>query len=196
VCAWVRLTREEVMGRRLGIRLRMEPLSPRLEIFVDLKLRDLIRANLWFTYSQPSMKVTMIAGGLSLPLTILLPFVVDLPSWFKFVPLALIVLHGLMPLLVIYTTKQNFESVKEYQKNVQYIFGRQGYEANDGKSSSEMSWDSIQKAIESRHSFNLFLNRNFFIVIPHRCLKSRDDIVSFRTILRGALGEKASMKTD
>ena len=173
----------------------MDQSHARIEIFVDLKLSDLIRANLWFNYRQPSMVITMIAGGLSLPLTILLPFVVDLPSWFKFLPLALVVLHGLMPLLIVYSSKQNFEGVKEYQRNVQYVFGDSGYEANDGKSSSVMSWESIQKAIESRHSFNLFLNRSFFIIIPRRCLRTDDDVMHFRSILRGALGEKASMKT-
>lgn len=174
----------------------MEPVLPRLEIFVDLKLADLIRANLWFTYSQPAMKFSLVMAVLSVPVSASLPFWADVPSWFWLVPIGLVVLYALTPLLVIYSTKQTYEGVKDFQKNVQYIFGELNYEASDGKSSSIVSWESIQKAVESKHSFNLFISSKLFVVIPRRCLKTRDDVVHFRSILRAALGDKASLKTN
>ncbi len=174
----------------------MQPANPRFEIFVDLKLSDLIRANLWFAYSQRAMKFGLVMACLVLPMSASMPLWANVPAWHPLVPLGLVLFYAFTPLWIIYETKRNFESLKDFQKNVQYVFGDDGFEANDGKSSSVISWESIQKAVESGQSFNLFVSRKLFIVIPRRCLKTRDDVSNFRTILLAALGDKASLKTN
>lgn len=174
----------------------MEPANPRLEIFVDLKLSDLIRANLWFAYSQRAMKFSVVMACVVVPASASMPLWASVPAWHGLVPLGLILLYSFTPLWIIYETKRNFESLKDFQKNVQYVFGDEGYEASDGKSSSVISWESIQKALESRHSFNLFISRKLFIVIPRRCLKTHDDVLNFRSILLRALGDKASLRNN
>jgi hypothetical protein len=173
----------------------MEPHDPRTEIFVDLQLADVVRANLWFTYSQRSMKFSVAMGLVGVLLSTILLGMGIAPWWFVFIPPIVVLLLVITPLVIWLDARRNFAGVKEFQKHIQYVFSREGYDASSGKSSSHVSWESIHKAIESKHSLNLFLSLRLFIIIPKRCIRTSSDLAELRSILRTALGEKAQMKS-
>ena len=109
------------------------------------------------------------------------------------IPLGLLLLDLLIVLTIILETRRNYSAVKDFQKQIHYHFNRQGYTANDGKSSSNVSWESVSKAVESGQGINLFLGRTQFAMIPRRCFKTTDDFQTTREILKTALGEKAQL---
>lgn len=56
---------------------------------------------------------------------------------------------------------------------------------------SRYHWEMIREAVETQHSFLLYLSRNQFLIIPRRCFQCGDDINRFRDLLKGILGAKA-----
>jgi hypothetical protein len=173
----------------------METSEPRVEVVVDMQLSDLVRANLWFTYSRRAMQFSLLVSCLLFLAFGVLLVLADVPNGFAFIPLGILLLIGITPLTIILNSRRNLGAVKEFQKHVRYIFDADGYEAKDGKSSANVSWESIQKAVESKRSFNLFITRQLFVVIPKRCIKSNSDFLNLRSILQQALREKAKVRS-
>lgn len=101
---------------------------------------------------------------------------------------------GVFPLLIWWQTKRAFSNPKDFQKNVRYTFLASGFDAQDGKSSSSLSWDSVYKAIETKRSFNIFIYKSLFYVVPKRCIQQQEDVAKLRKILKQGLGNKAKVR--
>jgi hypothetical protein len=99
----------------------------------------------------------------------------------------------LYPVLIWFQTKRGFANLREFQRKVQYQFSSNGYEVKDVKSSAHMDWDVILRAVESKHSFNLFFHKSLFHTVPKRCFRGPEDIARLRTLLKQALGTKATV---
>jgi hypothetical protein len=174
----------------------MSDLQDQVVVPVQLEEADLRRANFWFTVTQPSSKM--------LPFLFLLPIIgafwLDGP-FLKTVSILAAILGvmalALTVLLAIYfNTKRVFSDLKDFQKRFDYAFSDSGLEASNEKSHSHTNWDDFLKAVESKHSFNLFIQRRFFIVVPKRSIKSSADLDRIREILKKNFGDKAKIQTD
>jgi hypothetical protein len=172
----------------------MQKLEPEVDVLVDLQLSDLLRANLWFWYSKPSSKFSLAVTPILMVLFAVFIFSKELPALYALIPLGLLILEAFILLVIIVETKRNYSTVKEFQRKIHYHLKREGYTASDGKSSSNVSWESVLRAVESRKSFNLFLGRTIFAVIPKKFFKTTADVEITRDILKTALGEKAQLR--
>ena len=174
----------------------MNEMKPSVEIAVDLELRDLLRANLWFLYGKWSTRIFLLLLGL-----LAIGACVAIASSTERTMAALVLLFcvaygGLLPVIVWFNTRRTYSSLKEFQKQLKYRFTRDGYDVEDGKSSARVSWDSMLRAKESKHSFNLFFHRVLFYAIPKRCFSGQADVEVMREILKQALETKASLRLD
>jgi hypothetical protein len=176
----------------------MNELAEKVILLVNCQEQDLLRANFWFLYSKSSTKLQLI---LLLPFTALLYWLlssstqgglVDNFLWFLLALVPLFTVVGL-PLGIWFQTKRNFASLKEFQKNLRYEFSVEGYEVKDEKSSSQISWESIHKVVETKFAFNLFFHKSLFHTVPKRCLQQPHDIERLRKILKEGLGKKAQL---
>ena len=174
----------------------MTDLNEPLTVDIDLKESDLQRANFWFGLTGWSNRLTLILitlGGLLLLFRIA-------PSWVFPNSIALIlsiIMLGFLPFyfgFIWFQTKRSFQNLQDFQKKIQYTFTPHGYSVRDGKSSADVSWDSILRAAESEYSFHLFFGRSVFHTVPKRCFKSSDDVVRLRTLLKTSLGAKATIR--
>lgn len=172
----------------------MEKLEPEVDVVVDLTLSDLLGANLWAQYSKPSTKFGLAATAVLTVLFAVFIFANLLPAVYGLIPLGLLILDVLILLAIIIETRRNYSAVKGFQKQIHYHLNRDGFTATDEKSSSNVSWESVLKADESKDSINLFLGRTHFAMIPKRFFKTNGDVEITREILKTALGEKARLQ--
>ena len=165
-----------------------------LVVDVDIKESDLQRANFWFRLGKwPIRMILLIMPIVGLLVLFRLNFsVMDNPMVVT-VLLVSIFIPILYPLLLWFQTKRGFANLQEFQRNVQYQFSSTGYDVKDLKSAAHMDWEAIVRAVESKHSFNLFIHKSFFHTVPKRCFKHTEDIARLRTLLKQALGNKATV---
>jgi hypothetical protein len=172
--------------------------TKKLTIFVDLQLSDLLRANYWFFYSNRLTKIllTIVVIGISLyGYTIFSNFASGHDVTTELVPLLpVLAFCVIFNSTVYFNTKSQFSSLKDFQKKLRYSFSYDGYDIVDGKSSSHVSWDSIQRAVESKFGFHLFIQKNLFHFLPKRCLQQESDAALIRDILKSSLGDKAKIR--
>lgn len=190
-----------VMDWRLDISDKTDAMTEQhqhqVEVLVDIQASDLIRANLWYVFSQWSTRLSIGSALLFSFLGCAVFYLINgALGWYVLLPIAAVLLAATFPLVVLVGTWRNYSAARDFQKRTHYGFSGDHYEASDGRSSARISWESVLKAVESNHSFNLFFSRTLFAVIPKRCFKTDADIQTLRSILKVALGEKTKVLTD
>jgi YcxB-like protein len=173
----------------------MTEFSETLVVDVDLQEWDLQRASLWFRLGKWSTRLLLV---FLLLVGLLLLSRVDLSTIFQNPPgatlvIVLILFPVLYPVIIWFQTKRGFRNLQGFQTKIQYAFSPAGYKVSDVKSSSDIDWDTILRAAESKHSFHLFFHRSLFHTIPKRCFKRSEDITRLRALLKKKLGTKAAV---
>ncbi len=160
----------------------------------QLRESDLQRANFWFQFSKWTTRLLFVLpvfGALFLSQVQISKLI---KSPVMATPMVVfIVLPIVYPLMIWLQTKRSFADLKDFQKQVQYVFSDDGYEVSDKKSSARVSWDSILRAVETKHSFHLFFHKSFFHTIPKRFTTHPEDLARLRAILKTGLGVQADV---
>lgn len=161
-------------------------------VAVQLGESDIQRANFWFQFSKWSTRLFFVLPlfGLLLLSQVQISRIVENPIMATPI-VVLIVFPIIYPLLIWFQTKRSFANLQDFQKQIQYDFSAEGYEVSDKKSSARVSWDTILRAAESKHSFHLFFHKSIFHTIPKRCITNPEDLGRLRAILKESLGSKA-----
>jgi len=166
--------------------------DPENKIIVSVQMEeaDLRRANLWFALSRrwfPAIVFLYLLCAI-------------LCYWVDLIFLAVIFAVGMVitPLAVLlaiwFNTKRTFSDLKDFQKSLSFTFSEIGLETTGQKAVGQMNWDHILKVVESKHSINLFLQRNFFLVVPKRFIEDPIELNRIREILKNNLGDKARLQ--
>ena len=167
-----------------------------LVVDVDMTELDLQRANFWFRLGNWSTRVLLVLMplmGLLLLSWVEVPKVLESPVPAT-VLLVLIVFPLLYPLIIWFQTKRGFGRLQSFQTRIRYAFSAEGYRVSDLKSSSDIDWACILRAVESKDSFHLFFHRSLFHTVPKRCFERADHIAELRSLLRRSLGNKAHVR--
>lgn len=173
--------------------IRMSETHETIVVNVNMSESDLQRANFWFHLSRWSIRfILLFFPIIGVLLLLQLDFTVDAPMFATIIIVSL-VLPMVYPLLIWFQTKRGFANLQPYQRNLQYQFTPTGYDVTDSKSSAHMDWGAIVRAVESRHSFNIFFHRALFHVIPKRSFTNAADIAHLRSLLTDVLGTKATV---
>jgi hypothetical protein len=172
----------------------MSELNETLTIAVQLRESDIQQANFWFRFSKWSTRLLFVLPlfGLLLLSQLQISKLFENPMTVTSL-FILIVFPLLYPVSLWFQTKRSFANLREFQKNVQYRFSAEGYEIIDEKSSARVGWDVILRAVESKHSFNLFFHKSVFHALPKRCITDPEDFARLRGILKEGLGNKAKL---
>ena len=172
----------------------MEQSAREVDVSVELEFADLLRANLWSRYSKRSTQISLALTALLTLMFVVYYFAFQTSLWLLLIPLGLLLLDALIFLVIIIETRKNYAAVKDFQKQIHYRLNPGGYTARDEKSSSNVSWESVVKAVETKLNFHLFLSPTLFAIIPKRFFKTPADIQTTREILTIALSEKAHLR--
>jgi len=168
----------------------MNDLQDQVIVPVQMEEIDLRRANFWFVVNQPSFKGFLIL----FLLVVIAGFVVNESLLIILPALTLATFLLVTPLVVYFNTKRIFSDLKDFQKDVVFTFSDAELESNNERAHGNAGWDSYIKAVESKHSFNLFIQRRLFIVVPKRFIKSSSDLNRVREILKNNFGDKVKLQ--
>jgi len=166
-----------------------------LVVDVDLQESDLRQANFWFRLGKWSTRLLLILFPI-MGLLLLWRFQFSIPvenPLAATVVLVLMTFPLLYPAIIWLQTKRGFGNLQAFQRKIKYAFSTDGYNVSDLKSSSQIDWDTILRAAESKHSFHLFFHRSLFHTIPKRCFKRPEDVARLRALLKQALGSTADI---
>lgn len=167
----------------------------KINVSVDLRLSDMLRASYWFFFSRWSTRL-MLATSIPVGASIIVVLSLDAmePSRFIILCTLVMLLAPVFLMLNVYLqARRNFSNLKGFQKRLRFIFSAGGYDVGDEKSFSHVSWDSVVGAVETTHSFNLFFHKSLFQVIPKRCFRDSGEIGGLRALLGAGVGAKAKL---
>ena len=169
----------------------MDNFQDKVAVSVRMEETDLRRANLWFTLKQRWLLVVI-------PIY-LLGAIFFYQADFPLVAVLFILSTVLTPLGIVWgvrhNTRRTFSDLKDSQKNCTYTFSETGLETVAEKSQGQTSWDNFLKVVESKHSFNLFFQRNLFFIVPKRFIGSSAELNRIREILKNSLNDKAELQS-
>jgi hypothetical protein len=81
------------------------------------------------------------------------------------------------------------------EKQVSYIFREQadGFDIVNGKNFGHLSWDTVRQVIERSRYFRLVLNRYESLIVSKKFLRSQNDMLLMRHIIRSHVGDRARL---
>lgn len=165
------------------------------EVIVTGKLeeQDFIKANFNFFWGKWQNKLLLLVcfvivflGGWLVIMTGIRD--VTMNHFYFLVP---VLIPVILPLTIWFQSKKTYANLQEFQRNYRYVFTTTGYQVQDEKSSSQMTWESIQKVEETKEAFHLFFRKNLFSIVPKKHIEDSEDLLRLRKIIRQALGPKA-----
>jgi YcxB-like protein len=162
----------------------------------NLKESDLQHANFWFRFQTRASRVLNVLWPLLGIAVLILGYVTQSDTLVSVsIVVALTILPVLNAAIIWFQTKRRFRLLQEHQKKLHFAFTTDGYRVEDLKTSGDISWDTVLRAVESKHSFNLFFHPAVFHTIPKRCFANSQDMARLRTLLSQALGSKAVVQS-
>jgi hypothetical protein len=168
-----------------------------IELEVCLELRDYLWANYWFLFRNMWMR--LLVGIAFLPLGAFVYLLVCDPaegSWSALAPVLVLPVSLILLVVGVYFgAKNSLASNKSLQEAIRYRFSAHGIDAVAASSSGHTEWTNFYRAIETRHSFLLFISRNQMYSIPKRCFHDSQQMSAFRTLLGKTLAERVVLES-
>ena len=174
-----------------------EALNRTVQIDATIELREYFRAYL------DASKIRLVIGCL-----IVLTFIAALSYFFLligerqillelsplFVGLPLVGIAG--QLLRIHASYRKYlADLTDAEKKVSYIFREQadGFEIVSGKNFTHLSWDTVRAVNERSRYFRFVLNRYQSLIVSKKFLRSQDEALLMREIIRSHVGDRAQL---
>jgi hypothetical protein len=163
----------------------------------SIETRDLFRANIFLA------RFRLILGlGFSLCLIsglVLLFVTIDEKTilWETsplFVGIPLVAVGGQV-LRLHATCRKYIGGLTEAQRRMQYMFydHSDGFDVSSGASFGHISWRDVLRVVEQRDSFQIYLSKNDFRIIPKRGFHQPGDIARMRAMLSSSTGVKTEL---
>lgn len=112
-------------------------------------------------------------------------------SWYFIVPM-ICVLIPLMPFIAARKAMRDPRTKAGFK----YRFSRDAIQLEGAAGKSELNWAAFVDVREVPAAVFLFINRQFFHLIPKRCFTTPQDLASFREILRDKFPRVKSLRAD
>lgn len=167
-----------------------------VELDVKLKKNDYFRAVLWNAYwSSPAKKLSSI---------LLVPYVaIFIPAlaWYLMPDSRLLSFLGFASVFLLLVAlsyyrriKRQFTTRRDLQETIHYTFNAEGIQEQSPSSISQTRWTNLYRAVETGHSFLLYIGENQMYVIPKRCFSNGEHINSFKNLLQVCVPSQANLK--
>ena len=174
----------------------MENADDSVEVTFDFLQSDLLRGNVWWLTRQKLLVFIYVLFSLVLILGLVSGALrgwggVSPPWHLLFFAFVLV----FIPLSAYLGVRRTYAQVKPEQVRKCYRFASAGFSVSDSLSNADVSWKAVQRAVETQHAFHLFVQKQWFHVVPRRAF-SGDELARTRAILRVALGPSADLRAD
>jgi hypothetical protein len=163
-----------------------------IELEVQLELRDYLQANYWYLFNRMPFGLLLVLAIVMVPLTCCAVFL--FPQYWPGLLTPLVVPVGTLVvfLSVYFGARRSMKSNKALEQMVRYRFSPDGIDTVAPSSSGHVNWDLVFQAVETKHSFLVFIARSLMFVIPKRCFQDGEpQMEDFRQLLREQVAERA-----
>jgi len=167
--------------------------NPRcVELDVKLELNDVLQATYWHLFNKRRFGWLIGFSVFLLLVTIGVAFLVPDAGFGLLFPLVLPLATLLIVVAPYFGAKRTMKSNKMAQQVIRYRFSPEGIDAIAPSSAGHVNWDLLLEAIETKHSFLLFISPQLMYTIPKRCFPGGElQMDEFRQLVREQLSEKA-----
>jgi hypothetical protein len=138
--------------------------------------------------------VLALAGMLVTGYDISRPSLLGLPTWAALL-LGPVFVFAFLPLCHVLNVWQMRRKNASLQGALTWTVSAEGYESHGGTFDVRLRWDAIHRAVETNDFFLLYIAAATAHFIPKACATSSEQLHAARTIIREALGDRASLQT-
>ncbi|MFN7116142.1 MAG: YcxB family protein [Saprospiraceae bacterium] len=168
-----------------------------IEVRYQISFRDYLRLMFQLAYRRWTYLVITILGALQIPFIIAMYIV---PGAYQpgnlLSSFLLIVFAFLMPLLLYFRSRNFYLSNASFRQEIKAIFNTEAIEFTGfGKrQTSRLTWDRIQKVLETRDWLVFYQTPYFFNFVPKNSFTSPRDLEQLVKIIRSKPNVKAKLK--
>lgn len=120
------------------------------------------------------------------------PSVLGLPTWVALL-MGPIFVFAFLPLCHALNVWQMRRKNASLQGPLTWTVSAEGYESHGGTFDVRLRWDAIHRAVETKDFFLFYIAAATAHFIPKACATSAEQLPAARTIIRKALGGRASL---
>jgi hypothetical protein len=167
-----------------------------VEASFEITMTDLLRANLWWLFRKWFMAFLLVVNVLlviyMVPVMAARGFeLADLRGFI--IPVMVIVV---LPASVCWGAYSSIRNLQPKQLQHHYRFAPDTIQIDTGLSTATVAWEAVQRVVEKRPAFYLFMHKTIFHVVPKRGLAGRPELDRLRQMFQGRLGSKAKLRAD
>lgn len=160
----------------------------------ELRESDLFRASAWMLFKRWYIVAFYTLNGFAFIYLIWALAtrgftIADLPA-FIFPVIFLVVI----PISLYWSARSNVRSLQPQQRQHRYEFATDAVRMNTRLSSAVVAWEAVQKVVETRTAFYLYLQKSICHVLPKRGLRNEAELDRLRAVLVSKLGPKAKVR--
>lgn len=167
-----------------------------IEARYNVSFQDYLRLMFQVAYRRWTYIIITLLGAIQIPLIALMFIIPDfydpnqLTSSFL-----LIVFAFMMPMMLYFRTRTYYFGNASFLQEIKAIFTKERIEFMGLKRDASISWDRIQKVVETRDWLVFYQTKYFFNFTPKDAFKSESDLVKLRKMIRSKPHVKAKLKS-
>jgi YcxB-like protein len=170
----------------------VEPVTAEFEI----RLSDMLRAQTWWLlrkwYMSAAYVLVLATVVYMVPAMANRGFELADVRGFVIPFLLLVVVPG----SIYWSSRSTIRSLQPKQRQHRYEFTDHDLQIDTGLSKSTVDWGAVQRVVETRGAFYLFLHKSIFHVVPKRGLRSKLDLDRLRAMVEVKIGSRAKLRRD
>ncbi|MBK7873446.1 MAG: YcxB family protein [Saprospiraceae bacterium] len=167
-----------------------------IEARYSISFQDYLRLMYQVAYRRWTYIIITILGAIQIPLIAVMFIIPELYNPNQLTSsFLLIVFAFMMPLFLYFRTKTYYFGNISFQQEIKATFSKDIMEFSGLKRNASLSWDRIQKVVETRDWLVFYQTRYFFNFAPKNAFKSPSDLDKLRKIVRSKAHIKARLKS-
>lgn len=167
-----------------------------IEARYSISFQDYLRLMFQVAYRRWTYIVITLLGAIQIPLIAIMFIIPELYNPDQLMSAFLLIVFAfMMPLFLYFRTRTYYFGNISFQQEIKATFSKDNIEFSGLKRNANLSWDRIQKVIETKDWLVFFQTRYFFNFAPKKAFKAPSDLDKLRKIIRSKPHIKARLKS-
>ena len=167
-----------------------------MEVTVVLEFADYWRATAWLTARRVAL--VLVVWGLVFLAWVAMLIVMDSGPLTRnqiiTTLLALLMWPTLLALFTWTTASKQWNVSRHLREPVRYMFSAAGLKAEGRTFTASYDWDDLQRVLETRRDFLIFVGPNAATVLPKRCFAGPQQVELLRSLMRSHMPARAQLR--
>lgn len=167
-----------------------------IEVRYTIRFQDYLRLMFQVAYRRWTYIIITILGAIQIPLIAAMFIIPELYNPNQLTSsFLLIVFAFMMPLLLYFRTRTYYFSNISFQQEIKASFSKDNISFSGLKRDAVLSWDRIQKVVETKDWLVFYQTPHFFNFAPKNAFESAADLDKLRKMVRSKSHVKARLKS-